>query len=99
MAVTITPLDLAVALRTVADRDTALVEPLLGEMTRYLATVREIVTTYAALAPDSIHNESAIRLAAWLYDVVPGRNFANPLGQSGAGALLAPYRVRRATAV
>ena len=94
MAVTITALDLAVELRA-SDGGAALVEPLASVFSRLLGAAMALVETYAALAPEAVQNEAAIRLAAWLYDHVPGRTFADAMGASGARSLLYPYRSRR----
>lgn len=98
MAVTVTALELATALRA-ADGVTALTEPLAGQVNRLLGSVVVLVEVYAPDAPEAVQNEAAIRLAAWLFDAVPGRTTADALGQSGARSILAPFRVRRALAL
>ena len=82
---------------------------------RLLAVASTIVERHAPQAPPAVADEATLRLAGWLLDapsagvrservgdvvtsyVVPGR--ASPLLASGAGALLAEYRVRRAGAI
>ena len=51
-----------------------------------------------ATTPDVIVNEAVIRLAGYLYDkpYVSGAGGANHLLNSGAGAILLPYRIHRA---
>ena len=52
-------------------------------------------------APEPIVNEAAIRAAGYLFDMpqaVSGHGFADVLRNSGALALLLPYRVHRAGA-
>ena len=69
---------------------------------RIAATARAMVEAYAPTAPDAIHDEAFVRLAGWLYDSDPaGAAPGGPsaLRSSGAGALLAPYRVRRGGAI
>ena len=98
MAVTITAIQLAAALR-LGDGETALVEPQLSQINRVLASATALVEDYAPNAPEGIQNEAAIRLAAYLYDAPPGasQRFVNAMANSGAQALLARFRVIRAT--
>ncbi len=66
-----------------------------AEVTRLLAYATEAVTRYAPDAPDTIHDEAAIRVAGYLADQPnAGRRdaFANALRSSGAAAILVPYR-------
>ena len=95
MAVSLTALQLATALRAVDGAD-PLEEPLLSEMTRLLASSSALVESYAVSAPQPVQDEATIRAAGWLWDSVPGRSYANALDHSGARSLLSPYRVRRA---
>ncbi|MDE2843943.1 MAG: hypothetical protein OXN21_11240 [Chloroflexota bacterium] len=101
MAVTLTVAELAYDLRLVADTTATIEEPLLGVLTRTLAAATALVTAYAADAPDAIANSAALRVGTYLYDTPAG--FSNrsqhPLRDSGAMALLAPYRSRRAVAI
>ena len=98
MAVTISRIELAAALR-VGDGVNAPEEPVGGIITRLLAAATELVQGYAEDAPESVQNEAVVRLCGWMYDAVPGRSFANAMDLSGARALLAPWRGRRARAV
>ena len=68
MAVTLTDLDLAVALR-ISDGSAALESPVDAEVARLLASTSRLVTDYAPDAPDAIQNEAVIRVAGWLWDV------------------------------
>ena len=93
MAVTLTVAKLAAAIR-IGDsvEETA-------EVTRLLAFATEAVTKHAPDAPDAAHDEAAIRLAAYLYDqpnAGAGIGYAHAGRNSGAWALLLPYRVHRA---
>ena len=93
MAVTITRADLRDALRLADDQDTT------DEIDRILKYATEAVTRYARNCPDVVHDESVVRLASYLFDqpsVSRGAAYANALRNSGAGSMLAPYRVRRA---
>lgn len=89
----LTAADLIRELRlTAGDADTT------ATVNRLLATTKEMVTREAPLAPESIRDEARIRLAGWLYDAPPVAfsGVRSALSASGAGALLAPYRKRRA---
>ena len=100
MSVTISVIQLAAALR-IGDGMTALVEPQAGVLNRILASATALVESYAPNAPEAIHNESAIRVSGFLFDSPPGGSlrFANPLADSGAQALLARFRIVRATPI
>ena len=65
------------------------------------ATASALVERYAPLAPDTIHNEAAIRCGAYLYDSDPAdaRTVRSPLQLSGAAAILSTYRVQRLVGV
>ena len=93
MAVTLTIVQLAAALRlSDSTEETA-------EATRLHAYVSTAVTKHAPDAPDIVHNESARRLAGYLYDMPEagrGDGYANAMRNSGAGRVLLPYRVHRA---
>ena len=57
------------------------------------------VLKHAPEAPEAIRDEAGIRLAGYLLDAPPaaaGDGHANGLRNSGAEALLAPWRIRRA---
>ena len=93
MAVTLTIAQLATALRVGTSTEEAEI------LTRLLAASTETVGLYAPSAPDAIANEAVVRLAGYLYDQpnVGGRGTTNALRNSGATALLAQWRVQRAT--
>ena len=95
MALSLTVLELATELRA-SDGADDLVEPQLGNFTRLLAAVSQLVEDYAPDAPVAVQNEAGIRLGAWLYDNIGGRSQQNGMDASGARGLLAPYRIRRA---
>ena len=96
MAVTLDVAALAVALRM---GDTA---EETAEATRLLAYATEAVTRHAPGAPDAVHGEAAIRLGAYLYDqenAGRGVQFSDALRNSGARAVLLPWREHRAGSV
>ena len=67
--------------------------------TRLLAYGTAAVEKHAPDAPDAIQNEAVIRLTSYLFDqpsVGRGAAYANALRNSGAAAILLPYRVHRA---
>lgn len=97
MAVMITVGDLAAAIRvgTSASETT--------EVTRLLnygiAAVSRFLGDAYEDAPEAVVNEAVIRLAGYLYDMPDagrGVGFAEPLRNSGALSIIAPYKVRRA---
>ena len=67
----------------------------LTDFTRLLAYSNAAVTLYAPLAPDNVQDVAVVQLASWLYDadVSVRRTPANALSESGARAVLAPYRI------
>ena len=68
-------------------------------LTARLAYATEAVTHRAPSAPDAVHNEAAIVLSARLYDKPTtgiGARYAYAGRDSGAWAMLAPYRLHRA---
>ena len=101
MAVTVTAQQLAYRLRLIADTAEVLEEPQLSVVTDLLGAASALVLAYAATAPDAVHNEAVTRLAGFLYDSPLGASgrFQNALHQSGATAILAPFRIQRATAI
>ena len=99
MAVDLTVNQLAVALRVAVDESAPLDSGLESVLTRLLASATALVTSYAPAAPDSILNESVVRCASWLFDAPTGRAYGSPLDHSGARALLAPFRERRAVSL
>lgn len=73
-----------------------------AELTRLLAVAVAMAQREAPDAPEAIRDEAAVRIAGWLYDAETAttrRDVANALANSGARALLAPYRKHRAAAV
>ncbi|MDE0383814.1 MAG: hypothetical protein OXI22_08030 [Defluviicoccus sp.] len=99
MAVTITPAEVAVAIRAAATKDTV---P--GPVTTVLAFLVPAATAmlleYAPGAPDAMHNAALVRLAGWLYDADPtDARVSSALYVSGASNLLGQWRVHRAGAV
>ena len=93
MAVTLTVAALRSALRLGDSAEET------AEATRLLAFASAAVTKQAPGAPDVVHNEAAIRLAAYLYDqpnAGRGATYADALRNSGAAAILLPYRIHRA---
>ena len=96
MAVTLTVDELRAALRAGSDPDE------MAEVTRLLAFASEAVTKHAPDTPDVVHNEAAIRLSGYLFDMPNasrGAAFANALQNSGAASILLPYRTHRAGSV
>ena len=93
MAVTLTAAQLSAALRlSGSDEETA-------EAVRLLAFATAAVVKHAPAAPDVAHNEAAIRLAGYLFDMpnaARGAGYADSLRNSGAASLLLAYRVHRA---
>ena len=93
MAVTLTAAQLATAIRVGDSADET------TQVTRLLATATAMVVKHAPNAPDAIQDEAVIRLAGYLYDAPQspgGSNFAAIGRNSGAWALLLPWRVHRA---
>ena len=93
MAVTLSAAQLAAALRLGDSTEE------LAEATRLLAFATEAVTKHAPLAPDVAHDESCVRLAAYALDspsASRGAGYADIGRNSGAWALLLPYRIHRA---
>ncbi|MDE2938941.1 MAG: hypothetical protein OXR67_08480 [Chloroflexota bacterium] len=96
MAVTLTVDALRNALRTGnSDEETTEITRLLGYATAVVD--REVG---AAVVPQAVQNEAAVRIAAYLYDMPSasrGAAYAHVTRNSGAAAMLLPYRVHRAT--
>ena len=93
MAVTLTVEELSNALRLSDSPEE------LAEATRLLEYATEAVTKHAPGAPDTAHNEAAIRLAGYLFDAPNagrGLSFAHAGRNSGAWAILLPHRIHRA---
>ena len=93
MAVAVTAAELAAAIRLGDSTEET------AEATRLLAYATAAVVKHVPDAPDAIHNEAVIRLAAYLYDqpnAGRGAAYANALRNSGSAAILLPYRIHRA---
>ena len=98
MAVTLTAAQLAESLRLDATSTSEL-----AQATRLLAYCTEVASRHLGDAygdaPAVVVNEAVIRLAGYLYDqpnAGRGVGFASALRNSGAGAMLLPYRIHRA---
>ncbi len=97
MALTLTQEQLSAAIRLGASTEET------TEATRLLAYVTEAIKRHLGVAyegaPETIVNESAIRLAGYLFDqpnAGRGLSFANAGRNSGAWQILLPWRVHRA---
>ena len=92
MAVTITAAKLAAALRLGDSAEET------AEATRILASTTALVEKHAPNAPDAIQNEAVVRAGGWLFDMPAVQRTAagDVLRNSGALALLLPWRVHRA---
>ena len=70
----------------------------LDNLTHWLQAAREIVAKTTADCPVAVADGAIIRLASYWYDqptAARGQSYANALVNSGAGALLGPWIVRR----
>ena len=97
MAVTLTQAELSAAIRLGDSTEEV------AEATRLLAFTTEAISRHLGAAyetaPEVIVNEAAIRLAGYLFDqpnAGRGLSFANAGRNSGAWAILLPFRVHRA---
>ena len=93
MAVTITAANLSTAIRLGSSTEET------EQATRLLEYAKSAVLAHAPEAPDSAHNEAVIRLAGYLFDqpnAARGPGYARALQNSGAAAILLPYRIVRA---
>ena len=98
MAVTITTVEIAAALR-LGDGITAPAEPHASMLTRLVGVGTAFAETQAPDAPVAVQNESVVRVVAYLYDsptAAGGERYSNAWRNSGAAALLAPWTPRRA---
>ena len=96
MAVTLTPGDVALAIRVATDAD-QVPEPAAALLGWLIPAATAMVVDYAPDAPDSVHNIGLIRLVGWMYDSDPTESVtSNPLLVSGAGSMLSRWRVHRA---
>ena len=92
MAVDATVNDVGRSLRAVVSPD---VTAELGDLLEYASGE---VLRIAPSAPDTVHNRAAIAIVGYLYDrPTAGRDkaYANVVRNSGAGAMLLPYRTHR----
>ncbi|MCY4637550.1 MAG: hypothetical protein OXG04_24170 [Acidobacteria bacterium] len=93
MAVTLTAADLATAIRVGPSAEEQ------AQVDRLLATATALVIRHAPGAPSTIHNECCIRVSGHLFDqpqAARSAGYADVLRNSGALALMAPWRVHRA---
>ena len=68
-------------------------------LTVYLGYATTEVTRIAPTAPDVVHNRAATSIVGYLYDRPTAWRmmaFSNVIRNSGAGAMLLPYRAHRA---
>ena len=92
MAVTVTQLQTALRL------DGASTPEISAVLTRLIGVGTAYVEKVASGAPDDIKDESIIRMASYLYDQPPapsGMRYSAAFRNSGAAALVAPWRSRR----
>ena len=95
MAVNLTAEQLATAIRIGGAAEET------EQVQRLLSAASAAVEHHAPDAPAVIQNEAVIRLAGYFFDApqaAHGSGFADVLRNSGASALLLPYRVHRAGA-
>ena len=65
-------------------------------LTRLLSVGTALVQKHAPNAPEAVQNEAVVRLAGYLFDqptVTARQGYASALRNSGARALLLPWRV------
>ena len=70
-----------------------------AQVERLLTYATEAVTRHAPNAPDAVQDEAVIRISGYLFDMpqaARGAGYADVLRNSGASAILLPYRVHRA---
>lgn len=98
MAFTLTDAQVAVIIRAATDINT--VSPVVSLTLKCLIDAsKDMITRQAPSAPDSVMDAALVRLTGYLYDndpSDPGTRGVDPLSQSGAGAILAQWRVHRA---
>ena len=90
--------ELACALR-IGDGTTNPEEPQRGMIKRLMEVAEALVSVTAPAAPESVRDEAAIRIAAYLYDApasAASDRYAAAMVNSGAGGLLSRWTVRRA---
>ena len=93
MAVTITVTQLAQAIRVSTETPG---EPTNSVLQRNLASATLLVVRSAPDAPDEVHNLAVTMVVSTIFD---NPNSRNPLADSGAQAVLSPYRVPVSRAV
>ena len=94
MVVTASVSDVARSIRAVDSTDVT------AELTALLDYATAEVTRIAPNAPDVVHNRAAISIVGYIYDrPTSGRmtiySSSNSIRNSGAGAMLLPYRTHR----
>ena len=92
MTVTVTVSDVARSIRAVDSTDVT------AELTALLDYATAEVTRIAPNAPAVVQNRAAISVCGYLYDrPTAGRmmTYSNSIRNSGAGAMLLPYRTHR----
>ena len=93
---------LAFALRLTADVSTAPDSSIAAELTRLAGVADAFIADYASMAPEGVRDEAKRLMVGYLYDgpdFNPGGTgllYVNAFRNSGAQALLSPWRVRRA---
>ena len=93
----ITDVQVAAAME-LGDGATALEEPILTLVGRYILVGKALVEKFAPDAPEVIRDQATIQLCKQLYDSPPaaaGLRFAYALEASGAAHLLSQWRVIR----
>ena len=66
-------------------------------VTRLIGVASALVLKYSPGAPDAVHDEAAVRVAGYLFDAPSAPNaVANAMRNSGAYAMLMPWRIHRA---
>lgn len=92
-------IDITVSALAAAIRADETVTEITAEVTRLRSTASAMIEKYADAAPVSIKNEACVRLCGYWYDAPQasrGAAYADAFANSGAKAMLAPYRSRRA---
>ena len=97
----VTAQDIALALRLITSVDDVLDEIQTAQLERLAGVASALCESYAPEAPQAILDESAIRVAAYLFDVAPDAANApqNAFSHSGAMSLLSFWRTQRATPI
>ena len=93
MAVTVTVLEVARSIRAVET------PAVLAELTQLLAYATEEVTRIAPWASEVVMNRASIAIVGYIYDKPTSSrdtSYSNVVRNSGAGAMLLPYRSHRA---